>query len=461
MMYMKKYILLLLFIAQALTAFTQPQVFDITTYTPPKGWKKQATESTIQYSKEDPAKGTYCLLMLFKALPGTPDSKKNFDAAWETVVKEVVAVSTAPTMVAPSSENGWEAQSGYAPFSKDGDNGIALLVTSSGFEKMVNILALTNSDVYQQEMTAFLESVTFKQLTTKPVKTVTNPVKPEPTNTIIQKNGFAFTTTNFDDGWTSTVQEDFVSVVKGGIKVLIHYPNKKADAYNSVLKEGDYNAWNTLVAPRYTNLKNLEWKSVQSWESITFMEGDAMENATGKTVHIVLFKKHYSTGMGSYLEFVTDNKVAYENEFGPYHNTGFDWDKTANMQFRNKFAVGASDLKGKWTNNFTGLTQYVYANTGASAGANTHASNQNFEFGTANTYKWDLTVANGFVGNIKFQSVKASGKFSLPNNWQVNFSEIEGKPKKYNVYFSCIKGARILWLQDTGYGDYTAFGKSE
>jgi hypothetical protein len=458
---MKKNIVFLLLIIQAVTGFAQQQVFDITTYTPPKGWKKQATESTIQYSKEDAVKGTYCLLMLFKALPGTPDSKKNFDAAWETVVKEMVPVSTAPTMVAPSKENGWEAQSGYAPFSKDGDNGIALLVTSSGFDKMVNILALTNSDVYQQEMTAFLESVSFKQLTTAAGKTVTNPVKPEPANTITQKNGFAFTTTNFDDGWTSTVQEDFVLVVKGGIKVLIHYPNKKADAYNSVLKDGDYNAWNTLVAPRYTNLKTLEWKSIQSWESITFMEGDATENTTGKTVHIVLFKKHYSTGMGSYLEFVTDNKAAYENEFGPYHNTSFDWDKTANMQFRNKFAVAASDLKGKWTNNFTGLTQYVNANTGASAGADTHASNQNFEFGTGNTYKWDLSVANGFVGNIKFQSVKASGKFSLPNNWQVNFSEIEGKPKKYNAYFSCIKGARILWLQDTGYGDYTAFGKSE
>jgi hypothetical protein len=458
---MKKNISLLLFITLALTGFAQQQVFDITTYTAPKGWKKQSTESIIQYSKEDAAKGTYCLLILFKALPGTAGSKQNFDAAWETVAKEMVTVSAAPTMLPPSSENGWEAQSGFAPFSKDGDNGIALLVTSSGFDKMVNILALTNSDVYQQEMTAFLESVSFKQLTTAPGKTVTNPVKTEPTNTIIQKNGFAFTTTNFDDGWTSTVQEDFVSVVKGGIKVLIHYPNKKADAYNSVLKDGDYNAWNTLVAPRYTNLKYLEWKSIQSWESITFMEGDATENATGKTVHIVFFKKHYSTGMGSYLEFVTDNKAMYENEFGAYHNTSFDWDKTANMQFRNKFAVAASDLKGKWTSNFTGLTQYVNAYTGLSAGASTHASNQNFEFGNGNTYKWDLGVASGFVGNLKFQSAKASGKFSIPNNWQINFSEIEGKPKKYNVYFSCIKGARILWLQDTGYGDYTAFGKSE
>ena len=58
----------------------------------------------------------------------------------------------------------------------------------------------------------------------------------ETTNTIIQSNqvevvqqpvsnsGVAFTTTNFDDGWTSTVHEDWVEVTKGNIKVLIHYP---------------------------------------------------------------------------------------------------------------------------------------------------------------------------------------------------------------------------------------------
>lgn len=95
----------------------------------------------------------------------------------------------------------------------------------------------------------------------------------------------------------------------------------------------------------------------------------------------------------------------------------------------NKFAVAASDLKGKWTSNYTGLTQYVNANTGASAGADTHASNQNFEFNAANSYKWDISVASGFVGNIKFQNAKSNGKFSMNGNWQINFSDIEGKPK--------------------------------
>jgi hypothetical protein len=82
----------------------------------------------------------------------------------------------------------------------------------------------------------------------------------------------------------------------------------------------------------------------------------------------------------------------------------------------------------------------------------THASNENFEFGAGYTYKWDLGVASGFVGNIKFQSVKSSGKFSMIGNWQVSFSDMEGKPKTYNVQFTCIKGARVLWIGDTGFG---------
>lgn len=282
-------------------------------------------------------------------------------------------------------------------------------------------------------------------------------------NTIAKQNGFAFTTTNFDDGWTSTVQEDWVEVTKGNIKVQIHYPNKKADEYNSVLLDGLKTAWDVLVAPRYSSASNFEFKPIQSWQSIEFAEADMVENATGKTVHVVLFKKNFSGGGGKFLEFISANKNAFELEFGAYINEALapGWDKMAAMANYNKFAVGASDLIGKWTTNFTGMTQYVNAYTGASAGADTHASNESFVFGADNTYKWDLGVASGFVGNIKFQSAKAAGKWSLLNNWQVHFSEIEKKAKTYNAFFSCIKGARILWLQDTGYGGYNSFGKAE
>lgn len=291
------------------------------------------------------------------------------------------------------------------------------------------------------------------QPTDKTTQTPANHKIKQPTQTT-PSSGFAFTTTNFDDGWTSTVWEEWVQVVKRDIKVLLHYPNKKADAYNSVLLAGLKNAWDVLVAPKYSSASNFYFKPLSSWQSIEFAEADMTETATGKSVHVVLFKKNFSNGAGRYLEFISPSKSVFEQEFGAYDNSalGSGWDKMANMAGYNKFAVAMSDLKGKWTSDFSGAVQYVNASTGFDAGMATHASAENYQFTSADAYQWDLAVASGFVGNMKFQSVKSVGKYSLASNWQINLSDIEGKPRKYNVHFSCIKGLRILWIENKPFG---------
>jgi hypothetical protein len=220
------------------------------------------------------------------------------------------------------------------------------------------------------------------------------------------------------------------------------------------------NAWNILVAPRYSAAANMNFKPHISWQSIEFADADLTEAATGEKVYVVFFKKHYSNGSGTHIEFICPDRQTFENEFGRY-NAEETWDKVERMAGYNRFAIGARDLSGTWTSNFSGMTQYVNAYTGASAGADTHASSQKFVFGNVNTYNWDIGVASGMVGSIKFQTAKSSGKFTLPNVWQVHFSEMEGKPKTYDAYFSCSKGARVLWLSDVTYPGYTAFGKKE
>jgi hypothetical protein len=40
----------------------------------------------------------------------------------------------------------------------------------------------------------------------------------------------------------------------------------------------------------------------------------------------------------------------------------------------------------------------------------------------------------------------------MSGNWQINLSDIEGKPKTSAVHFTCIKNARILWIGETGFG---------
>jgi hypothetical protein len=459
---MKK-ILTALLILSNLVMVAQQQTFDITTYTAPKGWTKNTTENSIQFAKEDTAKGTYCIIVLLKAIPGTADSKANFDAAWETVVKEAATISTPPEMQPPATENGWEAQSGYAPFESDGNKGIALLVTSTGFEKMVNILVMTNTDEYEKEMTAFLESISFKKIASTANKPPTNPVKPAQTNTIAKKDGFAFTFTNFDDGWNSTVQEDWVEVTKGTIKVLLHYP-KEGTIFPADPDVLTNTAWNILVAPRYSNLKNYKTSYISTYDRPYLGMGYATDNATQKEVFVLLFRQ----GNTGWLEFITPDKNSFIQQF-KFDPETIRWDSESDllnplvrMTAYNKFAIAASDFKGTWTSDFTGVQQLYHVYTGNYAGMNINQSNQTFQFGNANTYNWSILVVNGMVGAIKYANVKSAGKFNVLNNWQVKFSDIEGKPVTYNAFFSCIKGARLLQLLDAQYpgsGSYTVFGK--
>lgn len=336
-----------------------------------------------------------------------------------------------------------------------------MLVTATGFEKMVNILILTNSDTYEKDITDFLGSISYKQLSPSN-KPAPDPSKKPSLNTVPKKDGFAFNTTNFDDGWNSTVEEDWVEVTKGNIKVLIHYP-KEGTIFPADPEPLTNAAWNILVAPRYKNLKNYRTAYISTYNRPYLGMGYATENATGKEVFIVFFRQ----GETGWLEFITPDKNTFIQEY-KFDPETIRWDSEtdliiplANMVGRNRFAVAASDFKGKWTSDFTGIQQLYNVYTGNYAGMNVHQSNEEFIFNAGNSYHWKLLAVNGMVGNMKFDQVKSSGTFTVLNNWQIKFSKIESKAKTYHAFWSCIKGARILNLLDAEYpgsGIYTKFG---
>lgn len=444
-------------------AFAQKETFDIATYTAPKTWKKKLAESAVQFSKEDAAKGTYCLITLYKSVPGTTNSKENFDLAWTSVVKEMVKVSTAPEMQPSAKEDDWDVESGYAAFESDGEKGVALLVTSTGYNKMVNLLILTNTDVYEKEMTSFIGSISLKKQTQAINNASTNLEKKTQPAPGAKNDGFTFSTTNFDDGWTSTVQEDWVEVTKGNIKVLIHYP-KEGTIFPADPEPLTTTAWNILVAPRYSNLRDYKTTSITAYKRPYLGFGYLTENSTGKEVYVLLFRQ----GETGWLEFVSPDKNSFIQQY-KFDPETIRWDSETDllnplvqMTNYNKFAVAAADFKGEWSSDFSGVQQLYNVYTGSYAGMNFTQSNETFQFAAGNTYNWKLIAVNGMVGDAKFAQVKSAGKFTVLNNWQVKFSDIERKPRIYNAHFSCIKGARLLHLLDAqipGGGIYTVYGK--
>lgn len=288
----------------------------------------------------------------------------------------------------------------------------------------------------------------------------------QPSNsTPATSSGFAFSTTNFDDGWTSTVQEDWVEVTKGTIKVLLHYP-KDGTIFPADPAPLINAAWNILVAPRYNTLSNYKTAYISTYDRPYLGFGNATDKATGRELFVLLFRQ----GASGWLEFITPDKNAFVQffKFDPYT---IQWDSETDllkplaiMVNYNKFAVAAADFKGKWTSDFTGVQQMYNIYTGNYAGMNINQSNEEFVFSAGNTYHWKLLVVNGMVGTMNYNQVQSSGTFTVPNNWQIQCSKIEKGPKTFNAFFSCIKGARILNLLDAQYpgsGIYTKYGMAK
>jgi hypothetical protein len=464
--YMKRLIIIWLIIGVGpVLVWAQQQAasetFDIITYKSPKGWKKETQPSAVLFGIEN-SDGGLCLITLFKPVPAISggNSKANFAAAWKTLVKETVTVKSEPQMQPSATENGWTAESGAAEYESDGQKGIVLLVTVSSGGKMVNILILTNTTAFQQQISDFLESIVLPKAAAE-----NSPVINQENRKIAQprSSNFKFNTTNFDDGWTGTEQDDWVEVVKGKIKVLIHYP-KEGTIFPADPEPLTNAAWNILVAPRYSSLKNYKTAYINTYNRPYLGMGYATENATRKQVFVLLFRQ----GDSGWLEFVAPDKDSFIQQFR-FDPETVKWDTESDllkplvqMANYNKFAVAESDFTGTWTSDFTGVQQLYSVYTGNYAGMNINQSKEEFIFGAGNSYSWKLLVVSGKVGNMNYSNAKSAGTFSVLNNWQVRFSQIESKAKTYHAHWSCIKGARLLHLLDAnapGSGIYTVYGK--
>lgn len=281
-------------------------------------------------------------------------------------------------------------------------------------------------------------------------------------NIFSSNNTYAYTTTNFDDGWNSTVQADWVEVTKGNIKVLLHYP-KEGTIIPADPEPHINNAWNILIAPRYSSLTNYKTAYITTYNR-PYLGMGTVTDPTGASHFLVLFRQ----GQTGWIECITPDKNTFIQQFR-FDPEKIQWDSetellntVSSMANYNKFAVASSDFNGVWTSDFTGMQQLYNVYTGNYAGMNINQSRETFEFTGNGSYVWKLLAVNGMVGNMSYANVGSKGSLQVLNNWQVSCSDIEGKPKKYHAFFSCIKGARLLHLLDAdfpGNGTFTIYGK--
>lgn len=438
-------------------SFAQKETYDLITYTSLKGWTKEEKQNVIVYTRVDNKNKTWCQIGIYKSTVSKGNIEDDLQSEWNEMAVKQFNITDTMQATETQEADGWKVKTGSGKFTFNNQPAAVLLTTFSGYDRCTSIIATTNSQAYLEAIQDFVGSIDVK----KPEAISNTNVQTIQQNTT-SNSGFAFSTTNFDDGWTSTVQEDWVEVTKGSLKVLLHYP-KDGTIFPADPAPLTNAAWNILVAPRYSNLTNYKTTYISGYDRPYLGMGYATENATGKNVFIVFFHQGYL----GWLEFIAPDKNTFIQQF-KFDPEAIQWDSNsdlmiplANMNGYNKFAVAASDFKGKWTSDFTGIQQLYNVYTGQYAGMNINQSNEEFIFNAGNTYSWKLLAVNGVIGNVKAVEVKSAGQFTVPNNWQVYFSKIESGPRTFHAFWSCIKGARILNLLDAnapGSGIYTKYG---
>ena len=435
--------------------FAQKETYDLITYSPPKEWKKEVKENSLLYTTVNKKNNSWCQVGILKSTTSKGSIDKDFDSEWQELVAKQYHPAGKPQLTEVQEANGWKVLAGVGKFVFNKSDAIVMLTTASGNDRCVSIVSVTNSQDYISQIETLLNSVELK-----PIEQVKPPATPA--TLLVSNSGFAFNTTNFDDGWKSTVREEWVEVTKGSIKVLLHYP-KEGTIFPADPEPLTTAAWNILVAPRYSGLKKYKTAYITTYDRPYLGMGYATENATGKNVFIVFFRQ----GNSGWLEVIAPDKNSFMQQY-KFDPETIQWDSNTdlliplvNMAGYNKFAVAASDLKGKWTSEFSGIQQLYNVYTGQYAGMNINQSNEEFIFNAGNSYNWKLLAVNGMVGNVKYVEVKSAGQFTVPNNWQVHFSKIENSARTFHAFWSCIKGARVLNLLDAkspGSGIYTKYG---
>lgn len=425
----------------------QKQTFDLITYTAPKGWKKEEKENIVTYTGIDKDKKSWCVIGVVKSTVSKGSIEADLESEWnELAVKQFNADSMEPTETQEG--DGWKVRSASGRFIANDQPAAVLLTTFSGYDRCVSILATTNSQSYLDVIVDFVGHIDLKIPSTTSAPS-NNPTMQQPGNAMpVSSRKFHYTTSNFDDGWTAVEEADWVRVTKGDITVLLHYA-KEGTIVAADPEPHTNTAWNILVAPRYSNLKNYKVVSPLDYQRAYLGAGELTENNTGRQVYVGLFRK----GNSGWLEVIAPDKNSFVSAFGADVNLiSWDtnseiWNPLLKMFNYNKFAVAASDLTGKWASWSGSSVQYVNAYTGLDAGMGHAQSSNEIVFNANGTYNREYKGVSGSPGTgNKYYGEKNNGN-AIVNNWEVQLTNaFKGETHVFAAQFEAVKGGRILHL---------------
>jgi len=440
--------------------------YDIVSYTIPAGWEKETGNGFVVYTITNNTKNEYARILIFNSLPGTGNIDTDFDTEW----RELIQLNYQPGEFIQKNvsdyKGGWISKLGVAPFKYQNANHAAILLTLMKAQTKMSFVFISNTTVYQTVFEDFGSSLAFgdsgknkAQLqNTVPDETVVVLAASQQNNPAAsQLSGFTFTTSNFDDGWTATIQSDWVLVEKGNARVYLYYavPYNSDNFTGTGVMDRDY-YWDNYVAKQFrttTKQYNDAGEFVGSMKP-KYIEGWGTDPVTGRQAFVAMVLS-VSPNTAQLTVASYADEATFRQAF-PKANDKYVSDLTAMSRY-NKFAIGANDIQGTWQNGNTSTAQWYYTSPSGYegyAGMTLAASSATFNFNGNGTYTSIHNGATGAVGNMSTFQQEYKGNYSV-TNWQITATNrYEGKTDNFNASFSAIRGGRILNLNNGAGQDY-------
>jgi hypothetical protein len=415
----------------SLNLVAQKETFDLITFTPPPGWKKTLNSDVLMYSAPENDSGSYCLITIYKSINGSGNITSDFTDSWNTLAATRLNISEKPQSEKGEPENGWTSQTGSASFSLQGAHAAAILTTMSGYDKMMNILVITNNQNFQKELDRFYGSVTIE----KPLAQISAPV-----NKVDEVSG-SLSDYVFDlpSGWTKEVSSGEI-VLRAPDKVsllsILPMQNSSGDLENDmntifwqVFEGWKPDPWNPDNHISVKGTAPAGWNYFKDEMGIVKEDGDKKYQIYG-FVFLARLNGQLAVIAGSY----PSKTNLLDDHFAPDWLIFFH-----SLEFKNYKPTTASplskDILGKWI-----------SGSGSSLITYTFSSNNRYAYGSAFSTSRDYSTYQVLETTTSFTG---DGKYNLKGNELTTVNDKTGKSEtsKLRVFYEKQYGD---WLKRLG-----------
>ena len=447
--------------------------FDIVSYSVPSGWVKENGNDFIAYTVSDKTNNEYARILIFKSLPGTGDVIDDFDVEWKELVVPNYKPGGFTNTNVSEFKDGWVSKIGAAPFRFQNANHVALLLTQVKAKTKMSFVFISNTTKYQSVFEDFGSSLIFgttggnytqqnkTQQTglqqTAPPQTPSSEPQKQTLPSVSQSQQFQFTASNFDDGWTATVQNDWVLVEKGNARIYLYYavPYNADNFSGTGLMDRDY-YWDNYVARQFSITKKQYNDAGEFISSLKpkYVEGWGTDPVSGGTRFLAMTLSVMPNSARLTVASFPD-ETSFRQSF-PKANDQYASDLTEMSRY-NKFAIGQTDFLGTWQNGNTSTMQWAYETPSGYegyAGMTVAATSAEFTFNSDMTYSSIHNGATGAVGAMNTFQQKYKGKNNSTNWSMVLTNRWQGETHNFDAHYQAVKGGRLLYLNNKAGENY-------